>query len=102
MRTILCIALLLIAAAPARANIRESDSSYYNRIAQSCLYTVRETWRDYLLYVPTKRTDECCASSVRMMKSTGAREKSGDCPQGTQENSLRCTTSKTWCEAIQR
>lgn len=98
---IAAIAALCFFSAPARAEIRETGSSYYQRLGQSCLYTVRETWRDYLLYVPNKRTDECCAESVRRMQSLGAREKRGDCPSGTQENSLRCTTSKTWCESIQ-
>ncbi len=92
---------VLFATFPVRAAIKETDASYYDRLMKSCEYKKRETWRDYLLYVPNKRLDECCASSVRSMTDLGAKLASGrECPAGTQINQLKCTSSKVWCEPL--
>ncbi|MGB4107613.1 MAG: hypothetical protein WBK55_07435 [Alphaproteobacteria bacterium] len=91
----------LCLAAPASAAFKETADSYYGRLMKSCEYTVRETWRDYLLYVPHKRIDECCAESVREMAKEGAKEtRNGQCPSGYQPNALKCTSSKRWCEEV--
>ena len=85
----------------ASAAFKETAESYYGRIMKSCEYAVRESWRDYLLYVPHKRINECCAESVRTMAKAGAKLMRGDqCPEGCQPNALKCTSSKRWCEEI--
>jgi hypothetical protein len=96
--------LVFILAAPGTANavkFKETDDSYYTRIAKSCEFTTRDTWRDYLLYAPHKRTDQCCMESVKQMAKMGVREANGrTCPDGTQINALKCTNSKSWCEPV--
>jgi hypothetical protein len=84
------IILALCIAMPASAAFRETPESYYGRIMKSCEYAVRENWRDYLLYVPHKRIDECCAESVRTMAKAGAKLTRGDqCPEGYQPTLVR-------------
>lgn len=98
-RIFLMIFAGLCFATPASAAFKETAESYYARLMKSCEYAVRESWRDYLLYAPHKRLDECCAESVRKMAKEGAKETSnGACPDGYQANALKCTTSKRWCE----
>lgn len=93
------IILALCIATPASAALKETPESYYARLMKSCEYKVREGWRDYLLYAPNKRIDECCAESVRKMAKAGAKlERNGKCPDGYQPNALKCTSSKRWCE----
>lgn len=98
---IILIALVLCSA-PASAAFKETAESYYGRLMKSCEYSVRESWRDYLLYAPHKRIDECCAESVRAMAKAGAKEtlRNKSCPEGYQPNALKCTSSKRWCEEI--
>lgn len=98
------IASLTLAMTPgtASAAFKETAESYYGRLMKSCEYSVRESWRDYLLYAPHKRIDECCAESVRAMAKAGAKEtlRNKSCPEGYQPNALKCTSSKRWCEEI--
>ncbi len=91
-----------LAATPSRAAVQETAASYYGRLMKSCEFTARETWRDYLLYAPNKRIDECCAESVQQMAKLGAKlaPTNRQCPPGTQINALRCTSSKNWCEPV--
>ena len=86
----------------AHAAIEETPASYYGRLMKSCEFTARETWRDYLLYAPNKRIDECCAESVQKMAKLGAKlaPSNRQCPSGTQINALKCTSSKNWCEPV--
>jgi hypothetical protein len=96
------LAAFLFTALPAHAAIEETAASYYGRLMKSCEFTARETWRDYLLYAPNKRIDECCAESVQQMAKLGAKlaPSNRQCPSGTQINALKCTSSKNWCEPL--
>ncbi len=99
LRLFLCIAAFVFIAAPASADIRESDASYYDRLMKTCEVNERKDWRDFLLYVPQPR-DSCCAASVNAMKNVRAKpaDAQGNCPKGFQKNMLKCITTKTWCE----
>lgn len=100
MQIIIAIFIAVFLFSPAHAE--EKAESYYGRLMKSCEYNPRSSWRDYLLYAEKKHIDECCAESVNKMAALGAKLAPSDrrCPPHYQINSLKCTSSKTWCEEI--
>lgn len=81
---------------------QEMDKSYYQRQMKSCEYNERKSFKDYMLYVPNNTIDYCCADSVGVMQSVNGKQidKNKECPEGSRKVSLKCETSKTWCEKI--
>lgn len=87
--------------APAHADVfEETDDSYYGRQMQSCLYK-KERTRIWDIFAATRPVylDECCASSVRHMKSEqGKRISSEDeCGEDMVKHTLNCDSAKSWC-----
>jgi hypothetical protein len=96
----LFLSLIVFAASARAVEFHETDESYYARLEKTCEHTVRETWRDYLLYAPNPRIDQCCMESIDAIRINGFREaENGQCLGGQQLDMLKCVTTKKWCRS---
>lgn len=99
------IVLVCWASLPAHAGVlKESAESYYARQMKSCERKPRESVWDLFAATRTVYHDECCVKSVRAMQAAGEKRIAPDasCPSGSVKKSLKCPSSKYWCEGVER
>lgn len=104
MKTVLILALLFTMAPAHAGGLKESAESYYARHMKSCERKPRESVWDLFKATRTIIMDECCVKSVRAMQTAGEKRVAPDatCPSGSVKKSLKCPTSKHWCEGVER